>query len=592
MAIYHFSVQIFQRSAGRSAFAGAMYRAGEKGICVYDGREHNYTEKGWVTHTEILLPEYVAKTHPEFYDRCELWNTIEWSEKSPKAQLAREVELSLPVELTSDQQRELIRNFVRKTFVNQGMIADICIHNPPVRDDLGRPLDASGNPTNDTAKMQFCNPHAHIMLSMRPMNQNGKWESKKQKEYLCRRGDETRKFTASEFSIACKDGWEKQYRYEIGKDKIWLTPSEAEVKGLIVEERISPNARASKSGRPNEKTAFWNSKERVREWRQAWENAVNQKFNELGIKERVDCRSNAERGLEELATEHLGPEATNVERRADRFRRSGFSETNVERSSAGDINREIRQYNDSIEDRNKIEKAVDQQIKNTAGKLEHHRGQMIKSTYTGNITAKAIDSAQRAINEKTDTLQTTMDTFHMVTAANEKALAVIETLTTLLESCSRFQISRKKELQQQIDEERQGIADRNAYMKSILRQHGISAPSDIAILKSEKEALDEELFLLLQKGRDEKMELSSEKQSYSEEAQHIPDIYRERVEKIRKEMRTYAEQLLYHEIADNETADPVQLRKAANQVDQVLGTSEKTELHPLVEQIRPKGHGH
>lgn len=572
MAIYHFSVQIFQRSAGRSAFAGAMYRAGERGTCIYDGREHNYTEKGWVTHTEILLPDHIAKTHPEFYDRCELWNTIEWSEKSPKAQLAREVELSLPVELTSNQQRGLLRNFVQKTFVNQGMIADICIHNPPVKDDLGRPLDAAGNPTNDTTKMQFCNPHAHIMLSMRPMNQNGKWESKKQKEYLCRRGDETRKFTASEFSIACKDGWEKQYRYEIGKDKIWLTPSEAEAKGLIVEDRISPNARASKLGRLNEKTAFWNSKERVREWRQAWENAVNQKFQELGIKQRVDCRSNAERGLEELATEHLGPEAMNIERRADRFRRSGFSETNVECSSAGDINREIRQYNDSIEDRNKIEKAVDQQIKNTAGKLEHHRGQMIKN----NITAKAIDTAQRAVNEKTDTLQTTMDTFHMVTTANEKALAAIEVLTTLLESCGRFQISRKKELQQQIDEERQGIADRNSYLQSVMRQNNFPDNSDIIVSKSEINTLKKELSQLYQKNAAIKEEFNSSTFRYIEEIKHIPDSYCNRIQNARANVRSHTESALRRELSENGTIDSIQLRKAETQTDRLLDRSQKT----------------
>lgn len=84
MAIYHFSVQIFQRSAGRSAFAGAMYRAGEKGFVSMTGREHNYTEKGWVTHTEILLPEYVAKHTRSFMTAANYGTRLSGARSLPK----------------------------------------------------------------------------------------------------------------------------------------------------------------------------------------------------------------------------------------------------------------------------------------------------------------------------------------------------------------------------------------------------------------------------------------------------------------------------------------------------------------------------
>lgn len=71
------------------------------------------------------------------------------------------------------------------------------------------------------------NPHAHILLTIRPLDDKGKWQAKTQKEYLCKRGDEEREFTADEFRTAQTDGWEKQYQYFIGKKKVYMTPSEA-----------------------------------------------------------------------------------------------------------------------------------------------------------------------------------------------------------------------------------------------------------------------------------------------------------------------------------------------------------------------------
>lgn len=85
---------------------------------------------------------------------------------------------------------------------------------------------------------------------------------------------------------------------------------------------------------------------------------MNQKFQDLGIYERVDCRSNADRGLEELVTEYLGPEAANIERRSDRLHRSDCPETKVERSIAGDINRDIQKYNEAVETGKKTEKVI------------------------------------------------------------------------------------------------------------------------------------------------------------------------------------------------------------------------------------------
>lgn len=89
MAIYHCSIKIISRGKGKSAVAAAAYRAGEKILNQYDGIEHDYTRKGGVVYTEILLPENAP---PEYADRATLWNAVEKIEKAKNAQLAREIE--------------------------------------------------------------------------------------------------------------------------------------------------------------------------------------------------------------------------------------------------------------------------------------------------------------------------------------------------------------------------------------------------------------------------------------------------------------------------------------------------------------------
>ena len=100
MAIYHCSIKIISRGKGKSAVAAAAYRAGEFIINEYDGITHDYTRKGGVVHTEILLPEHAPK---EYADRSTLWNAVEQIEKNKNSQLAREIELALPVELSREQ---------------------------------------------------------------------------------------------------------------------------------------------------------------------------------------------------------------------------------------------------------------------------------------------------------------------------------------------------------------------------------------------------------------------------------------------------------------------------------------------------------
>ena len=121
----------------------------------------------------------------------QLWNAVEETEKTKDSRLAREFVVALPVELDTDSNISLLQDFIQKNFVDMGMCADFAIH------------DTDGH-----------NPHAHILLTVRPLNENGTWQYKTEKEYLCIKNGEEKGFTASEFKTAQKQGWEKQYRYK------------------------------------------------------------------------------------------------------------------------------------------------------------------------------------------------------------------------------------------------------------------------------------------------------------------------------------------------------------------------------------------
>jgi hypothetical protein len=153
MAIFHMSIKIITRGAGKSAVAAAAYRSGETLTNEYDGVTHDYTHKGGIFHSEILLP---PNAPGEYTNRSVLWNAVEKAERYKTAQLAREIEISLPRELSRDESIELARRFVQDTFVDKGMCADICFHDKD-----------KGN-----------NPHAHIMLTMRPIEKDGLWGAK------------------------------------------------------------------------------------------------------------------------------------------------------------------------------------------------------------------------------------------------------------------------------------------------------------------------------------------------------------------------------------------------------------------------------
>lgn len=229
MAIYHCSVKCITRSEGRSAVAAAAYRSGEELTNCYDGVTHDYTKKRWIIHQEIMLPEQAPV---RYKDRAELWNAVEVSERSSSCRLAREVQVALPLELTMEENIALVQQYVQKNFVSQGMCADIAIHSPPKTNDRHQPVDKNGHPTKLPKEMQFRNPHAHILLTVRPVDEKGKWQPKSQIEYVCIKNGEEKGMTATEFKQAKEDGWEKQYRFISNGKKVWLPASGRERTGL------------------------------------------------------------------------------------------------------------------------------------------------------------------------------------------------------------------------------------------------------------------------------------------------------------------------------------------------------------------------
>ncbi len=258
MAIYHLSIKIISRGKGKSAVAAAAYRAGETITNEYDGITHDYTRKSGVVHTEILLPEHAPS---QYTDRAVLWNAVERIEKNKNSQLAREVELALPVELSREQNVSLIREYVKRHFVEAGMCADICVH------DKG-----DGN------------PHTHIMLTLRPFEQDGSWGAKSRKEYLLDKHGERIRLKSGEFKTRKVD------------------------------------------------MVDWNEQTKAEEWRAGWADAVNAALERQGLEERVDHRSFLRQGKGEIPTVHLGVAAAQMGRKGIPTER-------------GNINREIEAGN-------------------------------------------------------------------------------------------------------------------------------------------------------------------------------------------------------------------------------------------------------
>ncbi len=163
IALFHFHVTQIKRSAGQSAVAAAAYRAGEKLHSEYYGEDSDYTRKGGVICSEILLPSHAP---PEYADRETLWNAVEKVERGKKAQLAYSFDIALQNEFSIEENIDLARQFLLEQFVSRGMVVDFAVHSPAKEDGGIR------------------NPHFHVMCPIRPLDEHGKWGNKQRREYV------------------------------------------------------------------------------------------------------------------------------------------------------------------------------------------------------------------------------------------------------------------------------------------------------------------------------------------------------------------------------------------------------------------------
>lgn len=323
MAIYHLEAKVISRGAGRSAVAAAAYMSCSQILNDYDGVQHDYTRKQGLVWQQIFLPEYAPA---EWSDRGTLWNAVEENEKTKDSRLAREFVVALPVEMGKAEWQSLLTEFIQDNFVADGMCADVCIH------------DTDGH-----------NPHAHIMVTVRPLAENGQWQYKTEKEYLCVRDGEEMGFTGAEFKQAQREGWEKQYQYKIGRKKEYMAPSAAEAAGY---ERASKTPKSTRFGRQNPIAARWNSDEQLVLWRSAWADVTNRYLERVGAEARIDHRSHADCGILEQPTIHEGVTARAMEQQ-------GFIADRCE------LNRQIKADNKLLRELRSAFEKIAKAVKNT-----------------------------------------------------------------------------------------------------------------------------------------------------------------------------------------------------------------------------------
>ena len=259
----HFQITITQRSKGQSAVAGAAYQSGEKLFSEYDQKTKNYSGKRGILYTEIVLPSHAP---PEYANREKLWNSVEAVEKQWNAQLARRFVLALPKEVPPEQYPQMIRDYCEKQFVSKGMIADFAIHDPA----------PPGH-----------NVHCHVMLTLRAMDEQGRWLPKSRKVY------------------------------------------DLDENG----ERIRLPSGNWKSHKEN--TVDWNDQKYAEIWRQGWADTVNRYLEAAERPERLDLRSYERQGLDVIPTVHMGPAVVQMERRG--------IQTNI-----GNLNRDIKAANQML----------------------------------------------------------------------------------------------------------------------------------------------------------------------------------------------------------------------------------------------------
>ena len=415
MAIYHLEAKVVSRGAGRSACAAAAYLSCSRIYNNYDGVQHDYTRKRGLVAQQVFLP---PNAPPEWKNRETFWNAVEAAEKTKDSRLAREFVVALPVELGKTEWMRLLSEFIQTQFVAQGMCADMAIH------------DTDGH-----------NPHAHILLTVRPLNPDGTWQAKTEKEYLCVKDGIEKGFTASEFKTAQHDGWEKQYPYKVGKKKVYMTPSAAEAQDL---ERASKYPKSTKYGRQNPIAERWNSEEQLCLWREAWAEHVNRFLEAAGREERIDHRSFADQGRDEQPTIHEGVVARALEK-------NGIVSDRCE------LNRQIKQDNALLKSLKaaitKLTDAVKHSIPAMAELLESIRARLLVLRFSANHARTHKEKAEAYLSKA----RLMFASYNELLTALQAKRRQRKALTEERDALPLLAISKKRELTEKIQGKEEAI---------------------------------------------------------------------------------------------------------------------------------------
>ncbi len=547
MAIYHLEAKVITRSVGRSAVAASAYMSCSAIYNDYDGIQHDYTRKQGLVYEQIFLP---TNAPPEWNDRSILWNAVEEAEKTKDSRLAREFVVALPTELNCDEWIELLTEYVKENFVNDGMCADVCIH------------DTDGH-----------NPHAHIMLTVRPLDENGKWQNKTQKEYLCVKNGEEKGLTADEFKTAKADGWEKQYPYMVGKKKEYMPPSVAEAKGYT---RADKHPKSTRYGRQNPISERWNSDEQLLIWRKNWADVNNKYLERNNIAERIDYRSNAERGIDEQPTIHEGVTARIMEQR-------GFVSDRCE------INRQIKADNKLLRELKAQVKKLLEAVKNTipyiAETLETMRKSLIHSLY--NITK--IRRTRHTAMQRVDLTTTDLNIHKNIVNELKEKVSQRKTLQEKKQTIPAIKFIQHKELSTQIAELTEEIEEIKSRKEMILDDLNCKNDTDV---KAIKKALAEtkKAIPILKEQEDKYIDIfNSDVLEFREvKKQYVTEDFDEmQLIDARLEYRDVLTQEFYKEV-DKESSkdrDDWAANEAVQEVDKYIGENLYHERYSIKEKL-------
>ena len=548
MAIYHLEAKVISRGTGRSAVAASAYLSCSKILNDYDGVQHDYTRKKGLVWQEVFLPEFAPS---EWKERGVLWNAVEENEKTKDSRLAREFVVALPIELSEAQWKKLLSDFISDAFVADGMCADVAIHDP--------------YPPGH-------NPHAHIMLTVRPLDEKGNWKYKTQKEYLCVKNGEEQGFTADEFKTAQTEGWEKQYQYKVGKKKVYMTASAAEEKGY---ERVSKYPKSTKYGRQNPIAERWNSEEQLVLWRAAWADVTNRHLERAGHKERIDHRSHADRGLSEQPTIHEGVVARALEKK-------GIVSDRCE------LNRQIKADNALLRELKATVKKLIQVVKASvpalAEAMESLRANMVIFCYQ----IRYAGFGKHKLSESLNVLKPDLERYSVLVQQIKNTTKERKTLLTEKKATPFYQFVAHNDLAKQIAELTEDLEELRSEKTMLLSSFDCSEDTGIAEVKKSVSAMEENLKRLTKQEEKYAAELEEALKQFSELKEQAKNVDSAELSEQRIVLQGEKIQSATSKIkaAYGEKFDPLILFDSKRDVSELLG--EKTEARSIQEHLKQK----